>query len=195
MAMQRAQDKIDEMQARAGAMDELLASGALTDLTSPNDDIQAQLDKASTTSTVGTWNWQPSKQRWYGAPAPAELGSADQKENAVVIVRILGEGQYSIADEGARHARSTGHRGCRSRRQRRRSGLWHLAGCADRRGPQAGASLWPTTPSLPPTWSSPSPMPPSRRPRGCWRSPPTASARATGVLRNGSMSRARNIAP
>lgn len=52
MAMQRAQDKIDGMQARAGAMDELLASGALTDLTHPVDDIQAQLDKASTTSTV-----------------------------------------------------------------------------------------------------------------------------------------------
>ena len=32
LAMQRAQDKIAQMQARAGAMDELLASGALTDL-------------------------------------------------------------------------------------------------------------------------------------------------------------------
>ena len=45
-AMQRAQDKVAEMQARSGALDELLASGALTDLTSTNDDIQAQLDKA-----------------------------------------------------------------------------------------------------------------------------------------------------
>ena len=44
--MQRAQDKIASMQARAGAMDELLASGALTDLTSPMTDIQAELDKA-----------------------------------------------------------------------------------------------------------------------------------------------------
>jgi phage shock protein A len=51
-AMNRAQDKISEMQARAGAMDELLASGALTDLSRPVDDIQAQLDKASATSTV-----------------------------------------------------------------------------------------------------------------------------------------------
>ena len=32
-AMQRAQDKVAEMQARSGALDELLASGALTDLT------------------------------------------------------------------------------------------------------------------------------------------------------------------
>jgi len=51
-AMQRAQDKVAEMQARSGALDELLASGALTDLNAPNDDIQAQLDKASGTTSV-----------------------------------------------------------------------------------------------------------------------------------------------
>jgi phage shock protein A len=51
-AMQRAQDKIAEMQARSGAMDELLASGALTDLSRPVDDIQAQLEKVSQTSQV-----------------------------------------------------------------------------------------------------------------------------------------------
>ena len=51
-AMVRAQDKIAQMQARAGAMDELLASGALTDLSKPVDDIQAQLDKVSKASTV-----------------------------------------------------------------------------------------------------------------------------------------------
>jgi len=37
---------------RSGALDELLASGALTDLTSTNDDIQAQLDKAKGTSDI-----------------------------------------------------------------------------------------------------------------------------------------------
>ncbi|HLW44715.1 MAG TPA: PspA/IM30 family protein, partial [Acidimicrobiales bacterium] len=50
--MQRAQDKIASMQARAGAMDELLASGALTDLTTPVTDIQAALDKAQSGSQV-----------------------------------------------------------------------------------------------------------------------------------------------
>ena len=54
MSMQRAQDKIDGMQARAGAMDELLASGALTNLSQPVDDIQAQLDKLSSTDAVDT---------------------------------------------------------------------------------------------------------------------------------------------
>ena len=50
--MQRAQDKIASMQARAGAIDELLASGALDDLTHPVDDIQEELDKVSSTSQV-----------------------------------------------------------------------------------------------------------------------------------------------
>jgi len=40
------------MQARAGALDELLASGALDDLTQPVDDIQKELDKVSSTSQV-----------------------------------------------------------------------------------------------------------------------------------------------
>jgi phage shock protein A len=50
--MQRAEDKISQMQARAGAIDELLASGALTDLTSSTDDIQAKLNKVSASSQV-----------------------------------------------------------------------------------------------------------------------------------------------
>ena len=45
MAVQRAQDKTAQMQARAGAIDELMASGALNDMTgTPHDDIQAELD-------------------------------------------------------------------------------------------------------------------------------------------------------
>ena len=50
--MQRAQDKIASMQARAGAMDELLASGALTNLTTPVTDIQAELDKAQSGTQI-----------------------------------------------------------------------------------------------------------------------------------------------
>jgi phage shock protein A len=46
MAMQRAQDKTEQLQARAAALDELMASGALQDATVPGgrDDVQAQLD-------------------------------------------------------------------------------------------------------------------------------------------------------
>src|SRR6266700_352791 len=46
MAVQRAQDKTAQMQARAGALDELMASGALEDVTgTPRDDIQSELDR------------------------------------------------------------------------------------------------------------------------------------------------------
>jgi phage shock protein A len=78
MSMQRAQDKIDGMQARAGAMDELLASGALTDLTNPVDDIQAQLDKASTTSAVDDQLAALKAEVAVGsAPPAAELPAAE----------------------------------------------------------------------------------------------------------------------
>jgi phage shock protein A len=54
MAMQRAQDKTEQLQARAGALDELLASGALEDATLPagRDDIQAELEAATTEGDV-----------------------------------------------------------------------------------------------------------------------------------------------
>jgi len=81
MSMQRAQDKIAGMQARAGAMDELLASGALTDLTNPVDDIQAQLDKASTQSTVDT-ELAALKAEVGAAQPAAELGAADPGDAA-----------------------------------------------------------------------------------------------------------------
>ena len=48
LAIQRAEDKTAQMQARAGALDELLAYGVLEDATQPagRDDIQAALDAA-----------------------------------------------------------------------------------------------------------------------------------------------------
>ena len=44
-AVQRAQDKIAGMQARSGALDELLESGVLEDVGGGRDDIQHELDK------------------------------------------------------------------------------------------------------------------------------------------------------
>jgi phage shock protein A len=52
-AIQRAEDKTAQMQARAGAIDELLASGALDDaLGGHRDDIQSELDAISAGSDV-----------------------------------------------------------------------------------------------------------------------------------------------
>jgi phage shock protein A len=53
MAIQRAEDKTAQMQARAGALDELMASGALDDAIGPRrDDIQSELDMMSASSDV-----------------------------------------------------------------------------------------------------------------------------------------------
>ena len=54
LAIQRAEDKTAQMQARAGAIDELLASGALDDATAVNrgDDIARELDALSSQSDV-----------------------------------------------------------------------------------------------------------------------------------------------
>ena len=51
-ALQRAQDKIANMQARAGAMDELLQSGVLEDVGGNTADIQRELDEAGTAADV-----------------------------------------------------------------------------------------------------------------------------------------------
>jgi phage shock protein A len=51
-ALQRAQDKISTMQARAGALDELLQSGVLEDVGGDTDDIQRELDEAGTAAGV-----------------------------------------------------------------------------------------------------------------------------------------------
>jgi phage shock protein A len=53
LAVQRAEDKTAQMQARAGAIDELLASGALTDASGlVKDDITVELERLSSSSDV-----------------------------------------------------------------------------------------------------------------------------------------------
>ena len=53
MAVERAEDKTAQMQARAGAVDELIASGALTDpISGGKDDITAELDRVPRTGDV-----------------------------------------------------------------------------------------------------------------------------------------------
>ncbi|MDS1268676.1 PspA/IM30 family protein [Lipingzhangella sp. LS1_29] len=79
MAVQRAEDKTSEMQARAGAVDELLASGALDDVTSSGtgqkDDIQAELDQMASTNSV-----EMELQRLKGEVGPGESSNRPQIE-------------------------------------------------------------------------------------------------------------------
>ncbi|MHB8245172.1 MAG: PspA/IM30 family protein [Acidimicrobiales bacterium] len=80
MAMQRAQDKIEQMQARAGAVDELLASGALTDLSGSSDPLQAELDRNSQQGQVELELAQLKGQLSPPAPSgalPSGAGSSD----------------------------------------------------------------------------------------------------------------------
>jgi len=81
LAIQRAEDKTAEMQARAGAVDELIASGVLNDPTgSTKDDITMELERMASTSDVEN-ELAAMKAELTGGPAaaaPAIEGQADQ---------------------------------------------------------------------------------------------------------------------
>jgi phage shock protein A len=75
-ALQRAQDKIANMQARAGALDELIQSGVLEDVGGGTDDIQKELDEAGSSADVDRELATLKAQIGPGGPAP-ELPAAD----------------------------------------------------------------------------------------------------------------------
>jgi len=75
-ALQRAQDKIANMQARAGALDELLQSGVLEDVGGDTDDIQKELDEAGSSAEVDRELAAMKAQIGPTTPAP-ELPAAD----------------------------------------------------------------------------------------------------------------------
>jgi phage shock protein A len=76
MAIQRAEDKTAQMQARAGAIDELIASGALEDASSLNagDDISRELQAMSSQSDVET---ELAKLKAGSAPEAIEAAKDD----------------------------------------------------------------------------------------------------------------------
>ena len=91
MAVQRAEDKTAQMQARAGAVDALIASGALDDVTAePNADISAELDKLSANASVDA-----DLARLKAEFGPGVQRRAARKERQM-IVRILEEGQLEL---------------------------------------------------------------------------------------------------
>jgi len=71
-ALQRAQDKIANMQARAAATDELLQSGVLEDVGGDTDDIQRELDQAGANADVDK-ELAALKAEIASAPATPEL--------------------------------------------------------------------------------------------------------------------------
>ncbi len=69
-ALQRAQDKIANMQARADATDELLQSGVLEDVGGDTDDIQRELDEAGSAAEVDKELAALKAQIGAGSPPP-----------------------------------------------------------------------------------------------------------------------------
>ena len=94
MAIQRAKDKTEELQARASAIDELTSTGALDDLTQPGTtQLDRELAQISSTAQVddelaklkaevGTGDGGDAKQlaAGDGASAPAPAAAADPPE-------------------------------------------------------------------------------------------------------------------
>ncbi len=83
LAIQRAEDKTAQMQARAGAIDELIASGALDDVSQVNsgDDISRELDAMSSGTDVEA---ELARLKSGSAPEAIEAGDGD-------ILRAEGE--------------------------------------------------------------------------------------------------------
>ena len=83
MAIQRAEDKTAQMQARAGAIDELMASGALDDAVGgQRDDIQNELDMLSASSDVENELSRLKGEITAGAPKQLEGGANGNSQGA-----------------------------------------------------------------------------------------------------------------
>ena len=120
LAIQRAEDKTAQMQARAGAIDELIASGALDDASppTPGDDITRELEALSSQlrrrGRAGPAQGRqpprrPSRPPTTGGdilaePSPSRRAEGESNEGSRMIVRILGEGQYDARRRRARRA-------------------------------------------------------------------------------------------
>ncbi|ACY98627.1 phage shock protein A, PspA [Thermomonospora curvata DSM 43183] len=79
LAIQRAEEKAETMKARAGAIDELLASGALDDFSGSRDDIQAELDRMGATAGVEL-ELERMKAELGQAPAPKQLDAGTPQQ-------------------------------------------------------------------------------------------------------------------
>ncbi len=93
MAIQRAEDKTAQMQARAGAIDELIASGALDDVSAigSGDDIARELDSMSSQADV-----EAELAALKGIPAPSAAPPAiDAAEDGGDILQV-----ESVKQEG-----------------------------------------------------------------------------------------------
>jgi phage shock protein A len=85
--MQRAEDKVAQMQSRAGALDELMASGALDNLTQTSDRLEAELNRTSADvmveaelSRIRGELGGPTTAKQLGAPTETAQGAPTQDD-------------------------------------------------------------------------------------------------------------------
>ncbi len=81
LAVQRAKDKTESMQARANAIEELTEAGALDDFTSPGDDIDRQLKQIQQSGQVDD-ELAKLKAEIGGGEEPKEISASEPAEAA-----------------------------------------------------------------------------------------------------------------
>jgi phage shock protein A len=81
-AMQRAEDKVASMQARSGALDELMASGALDDASTSSDRLQAELDRSAAEPAVEAELARLKGELSGGTTSAKQLGAPEQGAQA-----------------------------------------------------------------------------------------------------------------
>ena len=101
LAIQRAEDKTEQMRARAGAIDELMASGVLDDAVSGSrDDIQAELDRMGAGRDVDLELEQMKAELGQGS-APKQLDAASTPAPATQPTAPTQAADQPQAGEGA----------------------------------------------------------------------------------------------
>ena len=95
MMIERAQDKTQQMQARAAAIDQLVDSGTLDQIgISSGDDIDRQLQASVTDASVESQLAAMKQELVGGGTSAPRLAAGDA---ATLVIRIHGEDQYRLA--------------------------------------------------------------------------------------------------
>ena len=109
LAIQRAEDKTAQMRARAGALDELMASGALEDMVSgPHDDIQAELDRMGAGQGVDRELEQMKRELAQSEPRQIEMGDVSQASQRADDKTAEMRARAAALDNGAQPGSSDG---------------------------------------------------------------------------------------
>ena len=95
LAIQRAKDKTEDMQARAAAVDELVEAGTLEDFTADETALDRELAQISASAERGRRAREDEGRA--GRRRRARQGAGGRE--GAVIVRLMGEGQYRVDDE------------------------------------------------------------------------------------------------